>query len=137
MHVRHALVALLAVGTLSAAAPAGAQTPADMTGFSQSCLGASAFLLGDVPESIEAGDILTPLCGCLTDTFAPLPQKDVDVLATDLRGESDDASHAAYGDYAALEETARQGLGTCFNIPEVTAAMDAAAPPVDAAPVAE
>lgn len=115
------------------AMPALAQTPADLTQFSTSCQGGEAFLLGQVPEGVDSASILTPLCGCLTTTFNELPQKDIDMLAADLRGEGTDEAHAAHGDYAGLTERAREGLTTCFASPEVAAAMAAAQPPADPA----
>lgn len=136
MHLRHAIVALFAAGTFIAAPMAMAQTPADFGTFSASCMGAAEFLLGETPPGIDEVSILTPLCGCLVTSFADLSQADVDVLATDLRGESTDASHAAHGDYQRLLERAGTGLQACFTSPEVTAAMDAAqpAPGTDAVP---
>lgn len=116
------------------AAPSIAQTPADLTQFTSSCQGGAAFLLGEVPAGVDSASILTPLCGCLTTAFAELPQKDVDMLAADLRGEGTDEAHTAHGDYAGLTERARGGLTTCFASPDVAAAMAAAQPPADPAP---
>lgn len=129
MQVRIVLAAIAGLLTLSAAPAALAQTPADFTKFSETCLAAQAFLLGDVPQGVDASLILTPLCGCLTGAFKDMPQKDVDILAADLRGEGTDELHAAHGSYEKVTELARQGLTTCFASPEVTAAMQAATPP--------
>lgn len=115
------------------AVPSTAQTPADLTQFTTSCQGGAAFLLGEVPAGVDSASILTPLCGCLSTAFAELSQKDVDMLAADLRGEGTDEAHTAHGDYAGLTERARTGLNTCFASPEVTAAMAAAQPPADPA----
>lgn len=114
---------------LSLAPTAQAQTPADFTKFTETCLAAQAFLLGEVPEGVDASLILTPLCGCLTGAFKDMPQKDVDILAADLRGEGTDELHAAHGSYEKVTELAREGLTTCFASPEVTAAMQTAMPP--------
>ncbi len=133
MQVRIVLAAIAGLLTLSAAPAALAQTPADFTKFSETCLAAQAFLLGDVPQGVDASLILTPLCGCLTGAFKDMPQKDVDILAADLRGEGTDELHAAHGSYEKVTELARQGLTTCFASPEVTAAMQAATPPADPA----
>lgn len=132
MQVRIVLAAIAGLLTLSAAPAALAQTPADFTKFSETCLAAQAFLLGDVPAGVDSSLILTPLCGCLTGAFKDLPQKDVDILAADLRGEGTDELHAAHGSYDKVTEVAREGLTTCFASPEVTAAMQAAAPPAAA-----
>jgi len=114
---------------LSASPAALAQTPADFTKFSETCLAAQTFLLGEVPDGVDASLILTPLCGCLTGAFKDMPQKDVDILAADLRGEGTDELHAAHGSYEKVTELAREGLTTCFASPEVTAAMQAVTPP--------
>ena len=123
---------LMAIGLM--VVPAVAQTPADLTQFTAACQGGEAFLLGQVPEGIDSAPILTPLCGCLANAFKDLPQKDVDMLAADLRGEGTDEAHAAHGDYTGLTERAREGLTTCFASPEVSAAMAAAQPPAEPAP---
>lgn len=133
MQVRLAFAALAGMIAVSLAPTAQAQTPADFTKFSETCLAAQAFLLGDVPKGVDASLILTPLCACLTSAFKDMPQKDVDILATDLRGEGTDEAHAAHGSYEQVTELAREGLSACFASPEVAAAMQAATPP-DAAP---
>jgi hypothetical protein len=114
---------------LSLAPTAQAQTPADFTKFTETCLAAQAFLLGEVPEGVDASLILTPLCGCLTGALKDMPQKDVDILAADLRGEGTDELHAAHGSYEKVTELAREGLTTCFASPEVTSAMQTTMPP--------
>lgn len=129
MQVRIAFAALAGLIALSLAPAAIAQTPADFTKFSESCLGAEAFLLGEVPESVDSSTILTPLCGCLSGAFKDLPQKDVDVLAADLRGEGTDEAHTAHGSYQTVADAAREGLTTCFANPDVAAALQAATPP--------
>ncbi len=129
MQVRIAFAALAGMLAVSAAPAALAQTPADFTKFSETCLAAKTFLLGEVPDGVDASLILTPLCGCLAGAFKDMPQKDVDVLAADLRGEGTDELHAAHGSYEKVTELAREGLTTCFASPEVTAAMQAATPP--------
>ncbi len=132
MQARVAFAALAGMLVLSATPPAVAQTPADLTKFSETCLNAEAFLLGQVPEGVDSSLILTPLCGCLAGAFKDMPQKDVDILAADLRGEGTDEAHAAHGSYDKVTEVAREGLTTCFASPEVTAAMQAATPPAAA-----
>lgn len=133
MQVRIAFAALAGLIALSAAPAALAQTAPDFTKFTESCLGAETFLLGDVPAGVNSATILTPLCGCLTTAFKDMPQKDIDILGLDLRGDGTDEAHAAHGDYAAVEEAAREGLTTCFANPDVTAAMQAATPDAPAA----
>lgn len=129
---RFALAALLAVSVLAAIPAAHAQdTPADLTVFNEACAGAAAFLLGDVPADTDPATILTPLCACLDTGFKDSPQKDVDILAADLRGEGTDELHTAHGGYAAVEEKARDVLNTCYASPEVQALM---APPANPAP---
>jgi len=129
LQVRIAFAALAGMIAVSLAPTAQAQTPADFTKFSETCLAAEAFLLGEVPAGVDSSLILTPLCGCLTGAFKDMPQKDVDILAADLRGEGTDEAHAAHGSYEQVTNLAREGLTTCFASPEVTAAMQAAAPP--------
>lgn len=141
MQVRIALAAIAGLITFSVTPAALAQAPADFTKFSESCLTAEAFLLGEVPAGVDSSLIMTPLCGCLSGAFKDLPQKDIDVLAADLRGEGTDEAHTAHGAYEKVSEAAREGLTTCFASPEVTAAMQAVAPPEaapapDAAPAA-
>ncbi|OEO32359.1 hypothetical protein VW23_012005 [Devosia insulae DS-56] len=129
MQVRIAFAALAGLIAVSLTPAVQAQTPADFTGFNQTCLAAEAFLLGEVPEGVDSSLILTPLCGCLTGAFKDMPQKDVDILAADLRGEGTDEAHTAHGSYEQVTELAREGLTTCFASPEVTAAMQAVTPP--------
>jgi hypothetical protein len=129
---RLTLAALLA-SSLLALAPAYAQetTPADMTKFDEACAGAQQFLLGEVPAGTDPATILTPLCACLDTGFKDFPQKDVDILATDLRGEGTEEAHTAHGAYADVEAKARDVLNTCYASPEVQALM---APPENPAP---
>lgn len=134
MQVRIAFAALAGLLTVAAAPAALAQTPADFTKFSESCLAAAPFLLGEVPAGVDSASILTPLCGCLATTLKDLPQKDVDILAADLRGEGTEELHTAHGGYEAVTNLAREGLTTCFASPEVTAAMQAATPAPAPAP---
>lgn len=134
---RLALAAVMAVSVLALAPGARAQdAPADFTAFTAACTGAQQFLLGNIPPGIDATKILTPLCGCLNTQFKDFPQKDVDILAADLRGEGTEEAHTAHGSYAAVEEKARNALNTCFASPEVQAAMPEApaAPATPAAP---
>ncbi len=132
MQARFAFAALASMIVLSVVPAAQAQSPADFTKFSETCLAAQTFLLGEVPEGVDASLILTPLCGCLTSAFKDMPQKDVDILAADLRGEGTDELHAAHGSYEKVTDLAREGLTTCFASPEVTAAMQAVTPPTAA-----
>jgi hypothetical protein len=139
VQVRIAFAAMVGMITFSASPAAWSQTPADFAKFTESCMTAEAFLLGEVPAGVDSSSILTPLCGCLTGAFKELPQKDVDILAADLRGEGTDEAHTAHGSYEKVSESAREGLTTCFASPEVAAAMQAATPPAaepapDAAP---
>ena len=115
--------------------PAMAQdAPANFDSFSTACLGAPTFLLGETPPAVDTVPIMTPLCSCLVTEFAPLPQVDVDVLAADLGGQSTEATHAAHGAYAPLQEKAAAGLKTCFDSADVTAAMAAARAAMTTAP---
>ena len=143
---RLAFAALMAAAVLAVIPAVQAQdTPADMTAFSEACAGAATFLLGDVPEGTDPATILTPLCACLDTGFKDQPQKDVDILAADLRGEGTDELHAAHGSYEAVEEKARDVLNACYATPEVMSLMappenpppaDPAAPTDPAAPAA-
>lgn len=128
---RFALAALMAAAVLAVPAAQAQDTPADLAGFNAACAGAEMFLLGEVPEGTDAQAILTPLCGCLATGFADLPQADVDILATDLRGEGTEELHLAHGNYEAVEETARDVLNACYASPEISALM---APPENEAP---
>ncbi len=106
---------------------------ADTEKFSTTCLGAEAFLLDGAPEGIDKVAVLTSVCGCLVTEFADFSQAEIDVLTTDLDGTATAESHAAFGDYAALEGKAGNSLNTCFSTQEVNdllGAPDAAAPTV-------
>jgi len=129
LQVRIVIAAIAGLLSFSAGPAALAQTPADFTKFNETCLAAEAFLLGEVPAGVDSSLILTPLCGCLTGAFKDMPQKDVDILAADLRGEGTDEAHTAHGSYEQVTNLAREGLTTCFASPEVTAAMQAVTPP--------
>lgn len=128
MRVSILVAALAGVISLSAA-PAMAQAPADLGKFSEACRGGEAFLLGQVPAGTDSAAILTPLCSCLTNAFKDMSQKDIDMLAADLRGEGTDEAHQAHGSYDKLTELAREGLNNCFAEPDVAAAIKAAEPP--------
>lgn len=128
------LAALLAASLL-AMAPAHAQeaTPADLTAFDAACAGAQQFLLGEVPADVDPATILTPLCACLDTGFKDFPQKDVDILAADLRGEGTEEAHTAHGGYEAVEEKARDVLNACYASPEVQAVMAPSETPAEPA----
>ena len=128
---RFVLASFMAASLLAALPATAQETPADFTTFDQACAGAAAFLLGDVPEGTDPATILTPLCACLDTGFKDLPQKDVDILAADLRGEGTDEAHAAHGDYKSVEDKAREVLNTCYASPEVMSLM---APPENPPP---
>lgn len=130
---RFTLAALLAASVLAVTPAVHAQdaTPADLTAFNTACAGAATFLLGEVPEGTDPATILTPLCACLDTGFKDQPQKDIDILAADLRGEGTDELHAAHGGYEAVEEKARDVLNACYATPEVMALM---APPENPPP---
>ena len=127
MTFRTAFAVLAGALTLALAAPASAETPADFAKFTEACLGAQQFLIGELPAGTDPATILTPLCTCIVTAFAPFSQPEIDILATDLRGEATEESHAAFPTYAALEEKARDGLTTCFSSPEIIALMPAPA----------
>jgi hypothetical protein len=122
--MRHFVFSTLMAASMLAALPASAQdTPTDMTGFNEACAGAATFLLGDLPEGTDPSTVLTPLCACLETGFSPFPQKDVDILALDLRGEGTEEAHTAHGDYLGVEDRARDVLNTCYAAPEVQSLM--------------
>ena len=73
MQVRIAFAALVGMITFSASPAAWAQSPADFAKFTESCMTAEAFLLGEVPAGVDSSLILTPLCGCLTGAFKDMP----------------------------------------------------------------
>ncbi len=132
--MRRLLVVTLFAGLTIGAQPAMAQS--DLTAFGTTCLAAQGFFLGQVPEGVDVVPIMTPLCACLTTTFAPLPQADIDMLVSDIEGTSTDATHAAYGDYTKLLESASTGLTTCQQSAEVQAAIEAITVPAPADPAA-
>jgi len=135
---RFAFAALMAASMLAAIPAAQAQdTPADLTGFNTACAGAAQFLLGDLPEGTDPATILTPLCACLDTGFKDSPQKDVDILAADLRGEGTEEAHTAHGDYEAVEAKARDVLNACYASPEVMALMAPPENPPPADPAAD
>jgi hypothetical protein len=129
MSIRIALagLALAAAGLL--AVPAAAQTPVDFTSFNTACMGAGDFLLSGVPEGVDEKDVLVPLCGCMSVEFKDFPQADVDMLASDLRGESTDDTKKAYGDYDTLAGRAQAGFTKCAAADEVVKAMTPADAP--------
>ncbi len=130
---RLSLAALFAA-TLLTVAPVAAQettAPADLTAFGEACAAAGQYLLGDVPEGTDPATILTPLCACMNTGFKDLPQKDVDILAADLRGEGTEEAHAAHGAYEGVEDKAREVLNACYASPEVQSLM---APPENPPP---
>lgn len=134
---RFTLAALMAVSVLAVFPAAQAQdTPApaaaDFAAFNEACAGAEQFLLGEVPAGTDPTTILTPLCGCMATGFGDLPQADIDILATDLRGEGTDELHEAHGSYGTVEDKAREVLNACYASPEISALM---APPENEAPV--
>jgi hypothetical protein len=128
-------LAAAALACLLSAPSAFAQSATDMTSFSAACAAGGTFLLAQYPEDTPAEPILTPLCACLDTTFSTLPQADVDMLASDLRGEGTEEAHTAHGNYEALANTARDGVNACFATPEVVAAVEANVPAEPAAPV--
>jgi hypothetical protein len=111
------------------AQPAFAQATADLAPFAEACSGAAMFLLPDAPEGTDTAPVMAPLCDCVVNGFSGFPQNEVDVLAADLRGESTEESHQAFGDYAALSDKARTVLQSCTADPAVVAAKAAAGIP--------
>lgn len=134
--MRFQLAVAASLACLLSSPLAMAQTATDMTEFSATCLGADDFLLGQ-PEGVDPAPIMTPLCACLSATFGPMPEKDVAMLTTDLRGEGTDEAHAAHGAYEELAGKAREGVTACLADPEVAAAMQAAMPEAQADPAPE
>lgn len=136
---RLTLAALLAASVLAAAPAVRAQDaqPADLTAFNEACAGAQQFLLGDVPAGVDPATILTPLCSCMDTQFKDFPQKDVDILAADLRGEGTQEAHDAHGSYTEVEDKARAGLNTCYASPEVQAVMAPSETPSESSAPAE
>lgn len=127
MRFRHALAVFVAAITVSAgpAARAEDQPPpvSDVTALQGACMGASAFLLGDVPKDVDANAALTPLCGCLAKEFSVFPQNEVDLLTADLNGSATKESRDAYPGYQDLAVRAQNSLTVCFALPEVTSAL--------------
>ena len=126
MRLRHALAVFVAAITVSAGPAARAEDQApvsDVTKLSAACMGAKAFLLGDVPEGIDANAALTPLCNCLAKEFSAYPQNEVELLTADLDGSATDASRKAYAGYKDLAIKAQNSLTICFALPEVTSAL--------------
>jgi hypothetical protein len=128
MSLRNALAGLILATAGLAAVPAAAQTPTDFSSFNTACLGAGDFLLAGVPEGVQETDVLVPLCGCMGVEFKDFPQADIDMLASDLRGESTDDTKKAYGDYDALAGRAEAGFTKCQASDEVVKALTPAAP---------
>lgn len=118
-----ALAAMIAA-TLGASGPAMAQT-ADMTAFNTACAGSQEFLVGEVPAGVDAPALMTALCACVATSFATFPQAEIDMLTTDLAQTSTDETHAAYPEYAALQQKAGTALGACFASPDVAALLPA------------
>lgn len=102
------LAAAAVIGLLFAT-PAMAQV-ADTVPFVEACtaVGPEAFGLADAAQSAA-------FCGCLGTELSSRPQADVDVLLADLKGTSTEASHAAHGNYEAVEEAARDSVNKCIT----------------------
>ncbi len=120
------LLAAAALLGLLLTAPASAQV-ADTAPFLEACTVAGPEAFG-LSTAEQAG----AFCGCLAADLSTRPQADLDILASDLKGESTEATHAAHGSYEAVEEAARDSVGKCLA--DVTGA--AAAETSDAARVA-
>ena len=105
------LLAAAAVIGLLFSTPAMAQV-ADTAPFIEACtaVGPDAFGLADAAQSVT-------FCGCVAADLSSRPQADLDVLAADLKGTSTEASHAAHGNYEAVEEAARDSVNKCSTEP--------------------
>ena len=110
---------------LSSALAAGPVAAADFTVFRASCLGGSAFLIGEVPEGKNVQPVMDALCPCLEDGFAAYTQAEIDALEADLRTGNADEAKASYPAYPELQARATGVLGTCFSSPAVMAAAQA------------
>lgn len=123
-------LAAAAVLGLLFATPAMAQV-ADTAPFVEACtaVGPEAFGLADAAQS-------TAFCGCLGTELSSRPQADIDVLLADLKGTSTEVSHAARGNYEAVEEAARDSVNKCMTevAGEPTTGMVEAPDPNRAAP---
>lgn len=121
------------------AQPSFAQAASDMAPFTEACKGAAMYLLPDAPEGTDTAPVMALLCDCIVKGFAEFPQNEIDVLAADLRGESTEDTHKAFGDYQALSTKAGAVVQACFADPAVVAAKTAAgvAPAPAAAPAAK
>ena len=122
MHFNKFAAATLLAASFGFAAPALAQQ-ADLTTFNTSCLAAQDFLLGELPEGVDGPALTAAVCGCLAEGVKSLSQADIDMLNTDLSGKGTDEIHAAYTDYAALQDKAGTTLVACFETPEVVALL--------------
>ena len=102
------LAAAAMIGLLFAT-PATAQV-ADTAPFVDACTaaGPEAFGLADAAQA-------TTFCGCLGTELSSHPQADIDVLLADIQGTSTEASHAAHGNYEAVEEAARDSVNKCIT----------------------
>lgn len=117
-----AAVVALSVAAGLLALPAAA---ADFTAFHASCTGATAFLLGEVPEGKNAQPVIDALCPCLEAGFAGYSQPEIDALEADLRTGTSDEAKAKYPAYQELQAKASDILGTCFGSEAVIAAAKA------------
>jgi hypothetical protein len=117
--------------------PAFAEAAAEMAPFTEACKGAAMYLLPDAPEGTDTAPVMAPLCDCIVKGFAQFPQGEIDVLAADLRGESTEDTHKAFGDYQALSTKAGAVVQACFADPAVVAAKTAAGATPAPAPAAK
>lgn len=123
--VATAILLTLSLGTAALAqeAPATEGAGADLTAFAEACVGARAFFLADLDPALDPAPVLVPLCACLTDSFTPFPQADIDMLTADLAGTATDEMHAAHPDYPGLQQRVAPALNFCFSTAEVQAGM--------------
>src|SRR5690349_14963667 len=89
--------------------PSAMAQTTDTGPFLEACTaaGPEAFGLADAAQ-------LTSFCGCLATGLSTRPQADLDILASDLKGDSTEATHTAHGNYEAVEEAARDVVNACL-----------------------
>lgn len=101
-------LAAAAVIGLLLTTPAMAQV-ADTAPFLEACTTAGPEAFG-----LASAEQATSFCGCLATGLSSRPQADLDILASDLKGESTEATHTAHGNYEGVEEAARDVVNTCL-----------------------
>ena len=120
-------LSFLSLAGLGFQTPALAQT-ASTDAFTAACGANPGFFEFAVTGLDPEG--LGRLCSCLVTEFSGLEEPDFAMLVKDLEGTATAEDRTAYGDYTALEITARDGLDKCLVLEGFADGSDPGAIPV-------